>query len=139
MVLTACFISALLIGGIPEIFLIIAIILDKGSKDFHSMSPRIAFMKERLQLLMFVPSSFICGFSIYEAIQKEAFTSFGEVSRKGMPSIVVNWVGLILILYVFFTLLVDSKAIFRRLFRDFKSLSEKERLELSKGRGGFFD
>ncbi len=139
MVLTACFISALLITGIPAIFLTIAIILDKGSKDFHSMSPRIAFMKERLQLLMFVPSSFICGFSIYEAIQKEAFTTFGEVSRKGMPSIVVNWVGLILILYIFFTLLVDAKAIFRRLFRDFKSLSEKERLELSKGRGGFFD
>ena len=133
MVFAVFLLSLFIVEGIRGIFVIIAIILPGGTKRFDSMSPRVAFMAQRLRGLLSLISSFICIFAIYAAIQTESFTTIsGSSSRWGLQAL-AEWTGLLFILVTLFTFLVNRIAPFRIWFTDFKSLSDKEKMDLSRG------
>tara|TARA_E500000178_G_C16911015_1_gene702651 strand:+ start:771 stop:1178 length:408 start_codon:yes stop_codon:yes gene_type:complete len=133
MVFAVFLLSLFIVEGIRGIFVIIAIILPGGTKRFDSMSPRVAFMAQKLRGLLSLISSFICIFAIYAAIQTESFTTIsGSSSRWGLQAL-AEWTGLLFILVTLFTFLVNRIAPFRIWFTDFKSLSDKEKMDLSRG------
>ena len=133
MVFAVFLLSLFIVEGIRGIFVIIAIILPGGTKRFDSMSPKVAFMAQRLRGLLSLISSFICIFAIYAAIQTESFTTIsGSSSRWGLQAL-AEWTGLLFILVTFFTFLVNRIAPFRIWFTDFKSLTDKEKMDLSRG------
>ena len=133
MVFAVFLLSLFIVEGIRGIFVIIAIILPGGTKRFDSMSPKVAFMAQRLRGLLSLISSFICIFAIYAAIQTESFTTLsGSSSRWGLQAL-AEWTGLLCILVTLFTFLVNRIAPFRIWFTDFKSLTDKEKMDLSRG------
>ena len=133
MVFAVFLLSLFIVEGIRGIFIIIAIILPGGTKRFDSMSPKVAFMAQRLRGLLSLISSFICIFAIYAAIQTESFTTIsGSSSRWGLQAL-AEWTGLLCILVTLFILLVNRIAPFRIWFTDFKSLTDKEKMDLSRG------
>ena len=133
MIFAVFLLSLFIVEGIRGIFVIIAIILPGGTKRFDSMSPKVAFMAQRLRGLLSLISSFICIFAIYAAIQTESFTTLsGSSSRWGLQAL-AEWTGLLCILATLFTLLVNRIAPFRIWFTDFKSLTDKEKMDLSRG------
>ena len=133
MVFAVFLLSLFIVEGIRGIFVIIAIILPGGTKRFDSMSPRVGLMAQRLRGLLSLISSFICIFAIYTAIKTESFTTIsGSSSRWGLQAL-AEWTGLLFILVTLFTFLVNRIAPFRIWFTDFKSLTDKEKIDLSRG------
>ena len=133
MVFAVFLLSLFIVEGIRGIFVIIAIILPGGTKRFDSMSPKVAFMAQRLRGLLSLISSFICIFAIYAVIQTESFTTLsGSSSRWGLQAL-AEWTGVLCILVNLFILLVNRIAPFRIWFTDFKSLTDKEKMDLSRG------
>ena len=133
MVFAVFLLSLFIVEGIRGIFVIIAIILPGGTKRFDSMSPRVGLMAQRLRGLLSLISSFICIFAIHAAIETESFTTIsGSSSRWGLQAL-AEWIGLLFILVTLFTFLVNRIAPFRIWFTDFKSLTDKEKMDLSRG------
>ena len=133
MVFAVFLLSLFIVEGIRGIFIIIAIILPGGTKRFDSMSVRVGLIAQRLRGLLSLISSFICIFAIYAAIQTESFTTLsGSSSRWGLQAL-AEWTGLLCILVTLFILLVNRIAPFRIWFTDFKSLTDKEKMDLSRG------
>ena len=132
MVFAVFLLSLFIVEGIRGIFVIIAIILPGGTKRFDSMSPRVGLMAQRLRGLLSLISSFICIFAINAAIETESFTTIsGSSSRWGLQAL-AEWTGLLFILVTLFTFLVNRIAPLRIWFTDFKSLTEKEKITLSR-------
>ncbi len=133
MVWMVFFLSCFIVEGIRGIFVIIAIILPGGTKGFDLMSPRVAFMAQRFRGLLAFLCSFLCGFAIYAAIESGTFILFSSNLPRWALGGLTEWVGLFCVLVTLCTFLVSRTAPFRIWFTDYKSLSDKEKMTLSRG------